>query len=318
MRYLQEKNVLFNFIMSQNRSVAAAQRRRAAPQQEYNAPQRSPATSIASATNFQQQQHQYQQQQQQYQQQPMTGKMAGQYAAVQQKQYLNPPPQEMNHNTAKELIQTNGVAKMTIPQAITLITLRLGRIENKLQDMEFQNLGQNGSTTSSADIMSAGVEHTTDNASLSEFNERLKKLEELFVDFPQMKQQLEVYKPGIVSIKNISTSNSKEIVGLKTQLIALQAETKSIQSRMTELQTFGISIGGEGDEFVEEVVEDLTLITPTITEKAEVAIAIAIPEHVSVLENHHFDANNIKELVKNELKLDISEKIQPTFSGLNG
>ena len=314
MRYLQEKNVLFNFIMSQNRSVAAAQRRRAAPQQEYNAPPRSPATSIASATNFQQQQHQHQQQQQQQYQQQMTGKMAGQYAAVQQKQYLNPPPQEMNHNTAKELIQTNGVAKMTIPQAITLITLRLGRIENKLQDMEFQNLGQNGSTTSSADIMSDGVEHTTDNASLYEFNERLKKLEELFVDFPQMKQQLEVYKPGIVSIKNISTSNSKEIVGLKTQLIALQAETKSIQSRMTELQTFGISIGGEGDEeFVEEDV-----ISSTITEKAEVAIAIAIPEHVSVLENHHFDADNIKELVKNELKLDISEKTPPTFSGLNG
>ena len=290
MRYLQEKNVLFNFNMSQNRSVAAAQRRRAAPQQDYNAPQRSPATSIASATNFQ-----YQQQQQQQ----MSGKMAGQYAAVQQKQYLNPPPQDMNPNTNKELLQTNGVAKMTIPQAITLITLRLGRIENKLQDMEFQNLGQNGSTTDNN-----GLENSLgNNDALVGFNDRLKKLEESFGEFPQMKQQLEVYKPGIVSIKNMSTSNSKEITLLKTQLIALQTETKSIQSRMNELQTF--SIGLNDEEFVEEET-----LSSTIT-------GDSTQQNINTIEATNFDADNIKELVKNELMLDISEKIAPTFSGLN-
>ena len=288
MRYLQEKNLLFNFIMSQNRSVAAAQRRRAAPQQEYSAPQRSPATSIASAANFQQQQ------QQQYQQQ-MSGKMAGQYAAVQQKQYLN-PPQEMNQNTAKELLQTNGVAKMTIPQAITLITLRLGRIENKIQDMEFQNLGQSGSSTSATDGDISGAENSfNNNSSMSEFNDRLTKLEESFGEFPQMKQQLEVYKPGIVSIKNVSTANSKEIALLKTQLIALQSETKMILTKMAELQTFGI-----GEAVDEEFVEEENIVAQT-----------------SIEELSKIDANNIKELVKNELKLDISEKTTPTFSGLN-
>ena len=133
---------------------------------------------------------------------------------------------------------------------------------------------------------------------MSEFNNRLKKLEESFGEFPQMKQQLEVYKPGIVSIKNMSTSNSKEITLLKTQLLALQSETKMILTKMAELQTFGIGID------VDEEFTEVDLTAPPITEE-------------SIIEIHSFDANNIKELVKNELKLDISEKVVPTFSGLN-
>lgn len=261
--------------MSANRSIAAAQRRRAAPQQpvDYQPRAKAPATSIASATNFQQPHSAN-----------MTGQLAGQYADVQQKQYLNSNSQSVQFKPT-EIPQTNGISKMTIPQAITLITLRLGRIETHIQDMEFQNLGKD---TCGLDSSS---EQPFDNSALQEFNTRLTTLESSLAEFPQIKQQLEVYKPGIVSIKNMATANSKEIQTLKSQILTLQEEIKELSTRIQELE--GLP---EDENKSEETPVSDTSVVKTNTNTNE--------------------AINIKEMIKNELKLEITEKITPTFSSV--
>ena len=262
------KNNLFNFSMSINRSVAAAQRRRAGPSYTPQ-PQQYPTTSIASSANFNQPQ--------------MSGQLAGQYADVQQKQYLQnktnlqpiPDPQSVNK-------------KMTIPQAITLITLRLGRLESHMQDLEFQDLGKEHSPNNSEQKIEF------DDKTLEEFNNRLKGLEENINEFPTFKQQLDVYKPGIVSIKNASSANTKEITLLKQQIRIMQDQINSMNSIINELQNTA-STKNTSETLVE-------------TEKKEESNNIS-----------QMEAESIKELVKKELKLEITEteeeeEQKPTFS----
>ena len=103
--------------MSSNRSVQAAQRRRAGPT-DTGVPRKSPQPSINSSQMFSgQPQGRLQQQQQQ--------------VGIQQKQEQ---PEKLSN-----------VSKMTIPQAITLITLRLGALESKsLHTPEMHGINSNG------------------------------------------------------------------------------------------------------------------------------------------------------------------------------
>ena len=264
------KNNLFNFSMSINRSVAAAQRRRAGPsyppqQQQYT------TTSIASSANFNQPQ--------------MSGQLAGQYADVQQKQYLQ---NKTNFQPVPDGLSVN--KKMTIPQAITLITLRLGRLENHMQDLEFQDLGKEPSSNNSEQKIEF------DDKTLEDFNSRLKTLEANMDEFPSFKKQLEVYKPGIVSIKNASSVNTKEITFLKQQIMSMQDQINSMNATIMQLQN-NVSVENKSDSISQAQSESL--------EESQ---------NISQME-----AESIKELVKKELKLEITETQDknPTFSEVN-
>jgi hypothetical protein len=110
--------------MSANRSIQAAQRRRAGPTNAEPAiPGGGPQPSIKSAQMFANQAK------------PgsgpniPTGRLAGQQAAAAQKQQM----QQQQQTKAEGL---SSVSKMTVPQAITLITLRLGAVETKLINMQ--------------------------------------------------------------------------------------------------------------------------------------------------------------------------------------
>jgi hypothetical protein len=114
--------------MSANRSVQAAQRRRAGPTSEPGIPGRGPQPSINSAQLFANQARPGQG--------PSmpTGRLAGQQAEMQQKQQM----QQMQQQKTEGI---SSVSKMTIPQAITLITLRLGALESKIIIVPF-NFGR--------------------------------------------------------------------------------------------------------------------------------------------------------------------------------
>jgi len=110
--------------MSANRSVQAAQRRRAGPtNSEPGIPGRTPQPSINSAQMFANQQRGGQG--------PNipNGRLAGQQAAMQQKQMQQ---QSYQQGEEQKIDKLSSVNKMTIAQAITLITLRLGAVESKL------------------------------------------------------------------------------------------------------------------------------------------------------------------------------------------
>ena len=118
--------------MSANRAVQAAQRRRAGGP-EPTAPGRGPQPSINSSQLFSQGQGQ----QGQGQIRPGTnGRLAGQQAQLQQQQMQQQLKQQMSEPRDQGLASVN---RMTLAQAITLITLRLGKVETHLHEQEQEN-----------------------------------------------------------------------------------------------------------------------------------------------------------------------------------
>jgi type II secretory pathway pseudopilin PulG len=111
--------------MSSSRSIAGARNRRAG--EPAQPPRPRPNTSIASQGAFLQQQYQQQQQQQQPQQQQV------------RQQHQQQARQQQNRKPAYDNsipIQGNNNTKISISDAIGLITIRLGRMEQYLQGIQ--------------------------------------------------------------------------------------------------------------------------------------------------------------------------------------
>jgi hypothetical protein len=209
--------------MSANRSVQAAQRRRAGTSNsESGIPGRGPQPSINSAQMFANQARPGQGPNM------PTGRLAGQQAALQQKQ------QQQNKYVNLEQEQHNdklsSVSKMTVPQAITLITLRLGALESKMMN--------SGS-------ISIDGESGIDPGFLQSIMERLETIENRPVlsgagsnsnDLTLIKQQFETVKQAVVQIKGSTVNLVKENTSLKTQIENLKKEFIETKELLATLQ----------------------------------------------------------------------------------
>lgn len=204
--------------MSANRSVQAAQRRRAGPSNNEPAiPGRGPQPSINSAQIFANQAK------------PgsgpsmPTGRIAGQQAAMQQQQQMQGPPNN----------KLSSITKMTIPQAITLITLRLGVLESKVMNQDYSNnMGFEGET---------GI----DSGFLQSIMSRLEELEnrpasavsvESGQELNLMKPQFETIKQAVIQTKNSTVSLIKENNALKTQVENMRKELSETKELIGALQ----------------------------------------------------------------------------------
>lgn len=195
--------------MSANRSVQAAQRRRAAPTNEPSMSGRGPQPSINSAQMFANQAR------------PGTGpnippgRIAGQQAIKQQQQ---------QQNQGQSNDKLSSVSKMTISQAITLITLRLGAIESKLMhpSMESGVIDQDffQSIMTRLDDLEKGNSSNTDSSTSN-------------ADVTLLMQQMEVLKQSVVQIKNTTLALSKENASLKSQIENLKKELTTLQNVST-------------------------------------------------------------------------------------
>lgn len=207
--------------MSANRSVQAAQRRRAGPtNSEPGIPGRGPQPSINSAQMFANQARPGQG--------PNipTGRLAGQQAAMQQKQ--------MQQQGQQQSDKLSSVNKMTVPQAITLITLRLGAVESKLM-----NMPEGGSS------ITIDGESGVDSGLLQSVMSRLESLEKRSAstngtsstpEVNLLKQQFETVKQAIVQTKGATTSLVKENVAFKTQIENLRKELTETKELLSALQ----------------------------------------------------------------------------------
>jgi len=211
--------------MSANRSVQAAQRRRAGPTSEPGIPGRGPQPSINSAQLFSNQARPGQ-----GPNMPI-GRLAGQQAEMQQKQQMQQRP------SADSL---SSVSKMTIAQAITLITLRLGAVETKLI-----NFSQEGGPQQQSVSMDGQDMVLIDKNVLQSITSRLESLEKRSgstsgsASGPEMnllKQQFETVKLAVVQTKNATTTFVKESKDLKTQVDALKNELSETKELLTALQ----------------------------------------------------------------------------------
>jgi hypothetical protein len=202
--------------MSANRSVQAAQRRRAGPP-EPQAPGRSgPQPSINSSQMFASQ--------------PRQGSAPRGPPQMQQQQQMQQQMQQ----------QANGgvasVNKMTVAQAITLITLRLGAVETKMLE-----LGTTGIVRSESQEGAMMI----DTDVIESIMERLDTLEKRPVtstnsgnnpDVLLLKQQFETVKQSVIQSKGISSTLVKENKELKSEIATLKNELNETKDLVIALQ----------------------------------------------------------------------------------
>jgi hypothetical protein len=208
MRILFENLLLDNFIMSRRTAPTAGR------QQQQRTPQPSIRSSQAFAPQPTREQTQYQQmnvkkqlQQQQLQQQ-------------QQRDYL-----ESNERDS----QISGTTKITIAQAITLITLRLGSIETKLMNSEFGS--------------SSNTNESFDSETLMNVSNRLDSLESKInlSSSTDYKQQIDSLTQALIQSKNISNTLIKENKDLKTQMTNFKKEMSDIKELIETVKNLATS-----------------------------------------------------------------------------
>lgn len=263
--------------MSVNRAVQAAQRRRAGPPEPSVPGKSMPQPSINSAQMFAGQNRQQQQGRQQQQQQQI-------------------PAQQPSAGGA-----LNSVNKMTIPQAITLITLRLGALETKMIQLETQGVSTyegNGhaddgviqSIMERLDIIEKRLVEGVPTANSSASNSEVQIL----------KQQFETVKQSVIQSKGISGAIVNENRSLKTQIESVKQELINTKELVTTLQNLALensqkilelSINPSMEQFLEFPIEDV--------ENVENG------EYVEDGEEVDYDTitvePNLKELIENEI-----------------
>jgi hypothetical protein len=211
--------------MSANRSVQAAQRRRAGPP-EPAAPGRGPQPSINSSQMFAAGANQ--------RMGPgsgqVSGRLAGQQAALSQNQMMEQQKAQM----ANPSEAIGSINKMTLAQAITLITLRLGKVETQLIN------GLNSGPTSS--MSSEDDDHIlVDKSLIHSLINRIDALEKRPAstsgpassnqDIMLLKQQFETIKPIVIQSKNSLPALKQQVDTLKTEL----NETKELLNALQNL-----------------------------------------------------------------------------------
>ena len=238
--------------MSQNRAVQAAQRRRAgAP--EPAAPGRGPQPSINSSQLFSQGQ---QGQQGQGQMRPGTnGRLAGQQAQLQQQQMQQQMKQQMSEPRDQGLASVN---RMTLAQAITLITLRLGKVETHLHEHENSQMSVSGLDSGIIDVImsrldaleSQGPSQSQSQSPVTNSNSSL--------EVTALKQNVDVLKTAISQSKSslaVLTNEHKvlkqEVESLKAELASLQGLTMENNQQIMKL-SLAVDLDGDADLNLEE------------------------------------------------------------------
>jgi hypothetical protein len=218
--------------MSVNRSVAAAQRRRAAPADPVQL--RGPNTSINSAQLFANQSKSGSG--------PNipVGKLAGQQA----QQNMSRQYEQQSASNAGGI---ESLSKMTLPQAITLITLRLGKVESMMQNqtmgtsmrsnMQFETDGDNEGETDMVQIDASILQSIlTRLESLEKRNAASSAAGASSPEIILLKQQFETIKPILTQTKNSTNAIVKEHKDFKSQFEALRNDLEETKELVIALQ----------------------------------------------------------------------------------
>ncbi len=273
--------------MSANRSVQAAQRRQTAPSSSQQ--QRGPNTSIGSAQVFSQQGQQ------------STGKLAGQQAALAQKQQMMQQQQQQQQNQ-----NIDSVNKMTLPQAITLITLRLGKLETNMFQHQQQFIGGE---------QGAGGSQIDDSV-IESIMERLDAVEKrepsttsgtsasaaANAEVILLKQQFEALKPVLTQLKTASTNVAKENKSLKQQIELLKNELDETKELVITLQNITMDNSQKISTFA-FTNDDQLFSTEVVDDEEEDSAAEINAESSISVPDESIDTSivSLKDLVEQEL-----------------
>jgi hypothetical protein len=281
--------------MSQNRAVQAAQRRRAGGP-EPAAPGRGPQPSINSSQLFSQGQGQ---QQGQGQMRPGTnGRLAGQQAQLQQQQMQQQMKQQMSEPRDQGLASVN---RMTLAQAITLITLRLGKVETHLQEHDNSQMSGSGLDSGIIDVImsrldaleSHGLSQSQSQSPVTNSNANANSS----LEVTALKQNVDVLKTAISQSKSSYTSLLNEHKALKQEVESLKAELASLQGLTMEnnrqIMKLSLAVDLDGDA-------DLNLEDDGLEE-----LSNDDNDNDNTLDNNNNEivGTDLKDLIEKELKL---------------
>jgi hypothetical protein len=206
---------------SSARSNAAARNRRAGGADSQ--PQNGPGQQRANPTPGQQQQRPNSMQGQQQRPNSMQGQQQQQQ---QQQRPNNPMPGQQQHPPGIVVGQQNIPAKMTIGDAIGLITIRLGRVENAVADIQ--------ADMPSVDEEGNYVEHNPNpNARIideSVFNSIVSRIEKI--------ETAPKSNPIVQTTFTASPIYDNKFTQLTTQIDGLKSEIGQVKDLMLQLQSF--------------------------------------------------------------------------------
>lgn len=218
--------------MSVNRSVQAAQRRRAVPQptsSSSNMQSRPPQPSINSAQAFANQ----------VKSGPGPKIPSGRLSAQQLSKSQNQMMEEDQGNPSQNI---QSISKMTVAQAITLITLRLGKVETSLQQIMMEGIA-------SPYQMSSGLGDNenmilVDKSVIESMSSRLESLEKRSTmptggrDLELLKQQMEPLRASVAQNKTAIGALIRDHKDMKTHLSSINTdltETKELAGALRDL-----------------------------------------------------------------------------------
>ena len=248
--------------MSGNRSVQAAQRRRAGGP-EPAAPGRGPQPSINSSQMFASQ-GQPQPQSQPRSGQVPSGRLAGQHAQLQQQQM-----QQQQMSDSQQASGIAGINKMTFAQAVTLITLRLGKVETQLFQMSNDGMSNSHNGMFNSE-MEEGNENMVmiDKSTIDSIMTRLESLEKRApstgtssAEMTLLKQQFDAIKPVIAQNTKTTTTLTKDQKEVKVQYDILKSELTETRELLTALQTMSMD---NSQKIFEMMSGEFTAIEETI------------------------------------------------------
>jgi hypothetical protein len=274
--------------MSQNRAVQAAQRRRAGGP-EPAPPGRGPQPSINSSQMF------AQGQQGQGQIRPGTsGRLAGQQAQLQQQQMQQQMHQQMQEPKDQGLASVN---RMTLAQAITLITLRLGKVETHLHEQDQSHFANPGLDSGIIDVIMSRLEaletqsqSQVSNASVSSSVSNSVSNSVTTLEVSTMKQNIDLLKTAIAQSKST-------IVGLTNEHRTLKSEVESLKSELAALQGLAMENNQQIMKLslavdLEEEEQDVNLEEEESNDEEEVSN-----------DDSEIVGTDLKDLIEKELKL---------------
>lgn len=245
--------------MSANRSVQAAQRRRAGPP-ETGPRSQFPQTSINSAQLFANQARSGSG--------PNipSGRLAGQHAALQQQQ----AQQQMLSKDPKDKLSS--VNKMTINQAITLITLRLGAIETKMMNGDRPEMMGSAENTEIINTIMDRLNDLENRSIPSGSNSNSVSGSSLSVELALLKQQVDAMSK--------QPKGTKEVTALKNQIVELQNELTQTKDLLNVLQN-------------------------VVLENSQKILELSIPiESEEYEEQNEIVGNDLKEMIEQELNVE--------------
>ena len=199
--------------MSANRSVQAAQRRRTGPTEAV--PTRGPQPSINSAQMF---------------------------ANNQSRQAQRPSRQQVENNSS-----IGNIGKMTVPQAITLITLRLGSLETKLlniNEMVGSGMGMRVDGQENMTVIDQGIIDSISNR-LESLEKRSSTSTTSTPEVNLIKQQIETLKQTVIQNKNSNVNLLKENKDLKLEIENLKQDLYQTKELLASIHNITMENNGK-------------------------------------------------------------------------